>query len=192
MVRRRDHHAIPDEPLDTRCAGPGYHSAMGGSTSQGLRLDEEHAAFIQGAVSVVVCSRSADMVPDAVRGCGCRVSRDRKRVTVLVEPARAGDVLDQIAANGMIAVVFSQPSTHRTIQLKGTDAKLVRTTGADHAVAERHTQAWVDDLCAIGYGREFARALHGIPERSLAAISFTPAAAFQQTPGPAAGQRLGS
>ena len=162
------------------------------STRQGLRLDEEHAAFIQGAVSVVVCSRSADMVPDVVRGCGCRVSRDRGRVTVLVEPARSGSVLDQIVANGMIAVVFSQPSTLRTIQLKGNDARLVRATAADRVIVERHAQAWVDDLCSIGYGREFARALHGFPDRGLAAISFTPAAAFQQTPGPAAGERLGS
>ena len=42
-------------------------------------LDEDHAAFIQGGVSVVVASRNADLVPDVVRGCGCRVSRDRRQ-----------------------------------------------------------------------------------------------------------------
>lgn len=165
---------------------------MGRSTGAGLRLDEELAAFIQGAVSVVACSRSADMIPDAVRACGCRVSRDRRRVTVLVEPSRAGEVLGQVAANGAIAVVFSHPSSHRTIQLKGSDATLVRATGADRAVVERHLREWVEDLCSIGYGREFAKALHGLPDAALVAIRFTPAAAFQQTPGPMAGHRLGS
>jgi hypothetical protein len=155
-------------------------------------LDEEHAVFIQGGVSVVVATRDADSVPDAVRGCGCRVSKDRRRVTVLIEPQQAGSALANIAANGRVAVVFSQPSTHRTIQLKGTDAKPVRVTRADRELAARHNEAWVRDLTSIGYREEFARAVHGHVQPGMVAISFTPTAAFQQTPGPAAGERLGN
>lgn len=153
-------------------------------------LDAEHAAFIQGGVSVVVATRNSDSAPDVARGCGCRVSKDRRRVTVLVEPARAGSVLENVAANGLVAVVFSQPSTHRTIQLKGTDARLVRVTQADRVVAARHLEAWVKELTSMGYGQEFARAVRGAAD-GMAAISFTPAAAFQQTPGPGAGEHLG-
>ena len=155
-------------------------------------LDEDHAAFIQGGVSVVVATRNAQLVPDVVRGCGCRVSRDRRRVTVLVEPARAGTLLADIEANGMIAVVFSQPSTHRTIQLKGTDANVVRLTAADRAVSDRHLEGWVEELTAIGYRPEFARVVRGSAEQGMVAIAFTPTAAFQQTPGPGAGDRLRS
>jgi len=124
-----------------------------------------------------------------VRGCGCRVSRNRHEVTVLVDGNRAGRLLDDVAANGMVAVVFSQPSTHHTIQLKASDARVVSVTASDRAVAVRHLDAWVEELCRIGYTAAFAEALRGRPER-LAAIRFTPAAAFQQTPGPAAGQPL--
>ena len=152
-------------------------------------LDADHAAFIQSGVSVIVASRNADFVADVVRGCGCRVSRDRRQVTVLVEPSRAGTLLDDVAANGMVAVVFSQPSTHRTIQLKGTDAQIVKLTAADRAVAARHLAAWIEELSSIGYAKEFAGALRGRAEH-LAAIRFTPSAAFQQTPGPGAGQLL--
>ena len=162
---------------------------MTGGTGRAAPLDAELAAFIQGGVSVVVASRNAELVADVVRGCGCRVSRDRRSVTVLVEPNSAGTLLDDVAGNGAIAVVFSQPSTHRTIQLKGTDARLVAVTAADRAVAERHLGAWVDDLCRIGYTPAFADAVRGHPQR-LVAIRFTPTAAFQQTPGPGAGQRL--
>jgi hypothetical protein len=154
-----------------------------------LQLDADHAAFIQGAVSVVVSSRNSQHVPDVVRGCGCRVSRDRRRVTVLVEAARAGSVLDDIAANGLIAVVFSQPSTHRTIQLKGSDARVARVTGADRVIAQRHLQAWVQDLQLIGYAADFARTVRG-EAPDLIAVTFTLASAFLQTPGPAAGTRL--
>jgi hypothetical protein len=155
-------------------------------------LDEDHAAFIQSGVSVVVATRNADLVPDAVRGCGCRVSRDRRSVTVLVESLRIDSVIADIEANGMIAVVFSQPSTHRTIQLKGTDARAVRVSPRDRALVDRHLAAWIDELTAIGYGPEFARAVHGNVPDAMVALVFTPTAAFQQTPGPGAGERLRS
>jgi hypothetical protein len=108
---------------------------------------------------------------------------------VLVEPSRAGTLLDDVAANGMIAVVFSQPSTHRTIQLKGSDARVVKLTAADRAVVAQHLRDWSEDLCRIGYTPEFAHAVRGAAPR-LAAIAFTPSAAFQQTPGPGAGQPI--
>jgi len=162
---------------------------MTGDQGQDPPLDADHAAFIQGGVSVIVATRNAERVADVVRGCGCRVSRDRRRVTVLVEPSRAGTLLDDIAANGMIAVVFSQPSTHRTIQLKGSDARVVKVTAADRAIAARHLRDWSEDLCRIGYTPEFANAVRGAAPR-LAAIAFTPSAAFQQTPGPGAGQPI--
>lgn len=162
---------------------------MTGGKGQDPPLDADNAVFIQGGVSVVVAARNAACVADVVRGCGCRVSRDRRRVTVLVEPSRAGALLEDIAASGMIAVVFSQPSTHRTIQLKGSDAHIVKVTAADRAVAARHLQDWTEDLCRIGYGREFAVAVRGAAPR-LAAITFTPSAAYQQTPGPGAGQPI--
>jgi hypothetical protein len=155
-------------------------------------LDEDHAAFIQGGVSIVIATRNADLVPDAVRGCGCRVSRDRRSVTVLVESLRIGPVIANIEANGMIAVVFSQPSTHRTIQLKGTDARVVRAAPPDRGLVERNLAAWIDELTAVGYRPEFARAVHGNVPDAMVALVFTPTAAFQQTPGPGAGDRLRS
>jgi hypothetical protein len=162
---------------------------MAGRTDKADGLDAAHAAFIQGPVSVIAASRNAELVTDVVRGCGCRVSRDRRQVTVLVEPGRASSLLEDVAANGMIAVVFSQPSTHQTIQLKGSDARVARVTAADRAAARRHQRAWSEDLGRIGFDPSFSAALHG-GTGQLAAIRFTPAAAFQQTPGPAAGQPL--
>src|SRR3954452_3136552 len=97
-------------------------SAMADSPRPQVLIAPEVAAFMQGGVSVVIASRSADLVPDVLRGCGCRLSRDRRRVTVLVEATRAGETLKTIRSTRTIAVVFSRPSTHRTIQLKADDA----------------------------------------------------------------------
>jgi len=162
---------------------------MTGGTDRAEPLDARHAEFIQGPVSVIVASRNAELVADVVRGCGCRVSSNRRQVTVLVEPGRASSLLEDVTANGMIAVVFSQPSTHQTIQLKGTDARVVRVTAADRAVVRQHLHEWSEDLARIGFEPSFSAALHG-GTGELAAIRFTPTAAFQQTPGPAAGQPL--
>ncbi len=96
------------------------------------------------------------------------------------------------ATNGRIAVVFTQPSTHRTIQLKGTDAALVRATASSiDCSAQHHREMWIEELCQLGYTREFSAAVWGPLPETLAAIAFTPTAAFQQTPGPGAGQALG-
>jgi hypothetical protein len=167
----------------------GYDPGMTGVT--GAPLDAAHVEFIQSGVSVIVGTRDAAMVPDAVRGCGCRVSRDRRRITVFVDRERAASLLDDLAENRAIAVVFSQPSTHRTIQLKGTDAAPVRAQASDRRLVAAHREAWISDLVGIGYSRAFAEALWGRPPEALTAVAFTPIAAFQQTPGPAAGQPLG-
>jgi hypothetical protein len=155
------------------------------------RLEAAHAEFIQGGVSVIVATRDAGLVADAVRGCGCRVSHDKRRVTVLVDRVRAGTLVPDVAANGRIAVVFSQPSTHLTIQLKGEDASVVTPRPSDRALVASHRRQWVEELCGLGYSREFAEAFWGPLPETLVAVAFTPSAAFQQTPGPAAGQPLG-
>ena len=162
---------------------------MGDPTTTAAALDEELAAFIQSGVSIVVAGRNDDMVGDVIRGCGCRVSADRRRVTVLVDPIRSDALLGDITSNRMIAVVFSRPSTHRSIQLKGTDARRARVTAADQAAIDRSLAAWVAELVSIGYTAEFAAAVRGRPERPVA-LTFTPTAGFQQTPGPDAGTRL--
>lgn len=169
----------------------GMMRAMTGAPMPGIRLDPQDARFIQGGVSVVIASRNAGLVPDVVRGCGCRVSRDRRSVTVLIDRVRAEGLLADLDANGRIAAVFSRPSTHQTIQLKGGDARRVRATPSDRKLVARHRESWIDDLCRIGYAREFAAALCGPADPEIAAITFTPTAAFEQTPGPAAGSPLG-
>lgn len=162
----------------------------GNATGAVTPLDAAHAQFVQGGVSVVIASRSSELVPDVARGCGCRVSADRRRVTVLLDALRGDRLLADIRDNGRIAVVFSRPSTHETIQLKGSDARVTRPTSRDRALAAAHRESWVGDLCRIGYTHEFAQAVWGTLPQALAAVTFTPDSAYQQTPGPAAGQPL--
>ena len=69
---------------------------------------------------------------------------------------------------------------------------MTRVSPRDRDLVARHLTAWVDELTAIGYRPEFARAVHGEVPDAMVALVFTPTAAFQQTPGPGAGDRLRS
>jgi hypothetical protein len=91
----------------------------------------------------------------------------------------------------MVAVVFSQPSTHQTIQIKGDDATVGALADGDVARVAAYADALVRDLQTLGYTEEFGRALVGFDPADLVTVSFTPNAAFRQTPGPNAGAPLG-
>jgi hypothetical protein len=153
-------------------------------------LDEAWSAFIQGGVSIVAASGSSEKVPMIARATGCRVTADRRKVTLLISSSQAGMLLDAARSTGRIAVVFSQPSTHITIQLKGGDAKLSPVRSGDAALMERYARAFCADLEPLGYAEDLIRALVWCAPEDLAAITFSPDKAFLQTPGPQAGESL--
>lgn len=153
-------------------------------------VDEELAAFLMSGVSVHAASRDATLLPSLVRGVGCRVSADRRRVTVFVLQSQCGRLLLDFAANGAIAFVASLPSTHRTVQLKGTDARAEAPLPGDRDLVERQRLGFEADLMKAGYDRALPRTLAGGEWDDVVAVTFTPTSAFAQTPGPGAGAPL--
>ncbi len=153
-------------------------------------LDAAHAAFIRCGVMVSVASRDADHVPSVARALGCRIAPDRRSATVFLDATQCPALLRDVRDTRAIAAVFSQPSTHRTIQLKGADAALVPIEPGDVALIDANREALVADMVPAGYGAAFVRTLLACAPADLVAVSFTPAAAFAQTPGPQAGKRL--
>jgi len=164
--------------------------AMAGSAAP--LLTAEHAAFITSGVSTLAASRDADHRPSLARAHGCRVSPDRRRVSVLVARTHAGTVLDDIGRCGAVAVVFSYPPTHRTMQLKGTDAVVRPATPEDVAGAAAYVETFADCVLPLGHTREQIHTLFAAPAADFAAVEFTPTAAFDQTPGLKAGAPMGA
>jgi len=155
-------------------------------------LDEARAAFITHGVAINVASCSAAHAPSLVRAYGCRVSADRRRVTVFVPVPRATTVLGDLRASGAIAVVFTLPRSHETLQLKGAKADIVPLQAGDSTCVEAYVQSFIDEINGLGYTLAFARALASGAEDELVGLAFEPTAAFVQTPGPKAGQPLGT
>ena len=145
------------------------------------------AEFLTSGVSISVASCGADHLPNLTRGIGCDVSGDAPDVRVFVIAEQSRALLDDIRANRNVAVVFSQPGSHRTLQLKGHDARIESLVAGDSQIIEHYRSAFTDALAALGFNGAFVQVLLGSSAGEIVAIRFTPAAAFQQTPGSAAG-----
>jgi hypothetical protein len=156
-------------------------------------LDEANAAFIEGGVSIVASSSTRENVPVMARAVACRVSLDRRSVTLLFTTQSAQGLLNTgIRSGKQIAVVFSQASTHHTIQLKGKDAVETPPQKRDIKLSERYCDNFVTEICPLGYAEPLVRALLWFDPNELTAVTFTPTDAFLQTPGPRAGEPLKS
>jgi len=155
-------------------------------------LDAALADFIQHHVSINVATRDAANRPTLTRALGCRVSPDRRRVTLFISVPRSEELLRDLRANGTIAVVFSRPTTHQTIQLKAGDAAIVALEDGDRALMAAYGASFVEEIRQIGYRDPFASAMVSALDEDAVGVVFTPTAAFVQTPGPAAGQPLRS
>lgn len=153
-------------------------------------IDAQQAAFLQQGVSITACSCNADKVTSIARVFGCKLSSDLRHITLYLSRIQAAAILADVKANGAIAVVFSEPPTHRTIQLKGKDARITDPDDDAWTIVEKHNEEFAQSLLPIGFTREFTHALLACPESELIGISFSPDAAFSQTPGPKAGENL--
>lgn len=159
-------------------------------TDGGPLFDAEHAAFMQGGISLNMAACGADLAPSVARALGCRIAPERTTVRLLVSRAQAAAVLAHVGENGKLAAVFSDPSSHRTVQLKATDAAVEATGADDVAAVMRYRNTFVAHLETRGYNPALIRAFLSCPDSDLCAIRFTPCAAFSQTPGAGAGQAL--
>jgi hypothetical protein len=153
-------------------------------------LDASNADFIQSGLAIDAASFEAGHIPVLARVLACRVAPDRGRVTVFLTAPRNRRFLDAVAASGAIAVVFCHPRTLQTLQLKGIDAAVAAGSAADGAYVAAAVDAFVDKVVPLGFAAGLARRELQVAPGTLRAITFTIAAAFVQTPGPAAGSRM--
>jgi DUF971 family protein len=156
-------------------------------------LDAENAAFVASdGISCSIAARDAANRPSVGKAFAVRVSADRQRLEVFVDAERCAEVVRDLRAASPVAVVFSQPSTHRTIQVKSPAARVVAAAADDRAYVAHKVDAVVEHLVPLGFPRDGLRAFFAYAPDSLLKVVFEPDAAFAQTPGPGAGKRLAS
>ena len=157
-----------------------------------LQLDPDLARFVMGGVSINAGSGSAEGIPSLCRAFGCRVDPGTGRITLFFAARQAADLVRDATGSGALAVVFSEPPTHRTVQIKGQDARRVPLAEGDLACVTAYRTAFAQCLVFLGFTEVMVRTLLDCPDEDLVALTFTPSAFFNATPGAQAGTPLTS
>jgi len=158
-----------------------------------VSIGDELKTFLEGPVSVLVGTRDSRLVPEITRAWGPRISEDRRSVSLCVPLATSRKTLDNLEANGEIAVTFSLPTNYQTFQLKGRHAKAAEPDWTDLAVVERHRDAFAAVNEPLGQSHQRVETFWRAEIETsavLVKILFVPEQIFDQTPGPGAGRSL--
>jgi hypothetical protein len=162
------------------------------STAGAPRLiSPEFLAMMDRGVSCIVGSRDLANRPSIMRAVGSAVAPDGSLVTVYVSRRQSRQLVQDVAATGHIAVVFSEPFTHRTIQVKGVQASIRNAEAADEPLLARYLASMEHEIQRVGFAPPMTRAMLAHRLEDVVAISFAPTQAFDQTPGPKAGAAMG-
>lgn len=146
------------------------------------------ASLLEGLVAVHVATRDAALVPDEVMAVAALLEPDGRSLTVHLPDATSATALANLRDNGEIAVVLSQPLTHRTVQLKGRVETLRAAREEEREAVERFAAAFDAEVAAIGLPPAALRRRNRWP---CTAATFVVREGYEQTPGPRAGEPLG-
>lgn len=150
-------------------------------------LHPDILAFLRLGLSIHVGACDAAGLPHLTRALAVRTLEGGGIVEVLVPSVPSGALLEAAQQAGQLAVVLCQPSTHRTLQLKGDRAVVRSARAQDWPQLPVNRRAFGNEIQAYGFDEVFCAAWFGGLEDSLHAIAFRPTGAWNQTPGPAAG-----
>jgi hypothetical protein len=153
-------------------------------------LSAEHIALIHSGVSTIVASRDAAHRPSLMRAVGSSITPDGSRISVYLNRTACDQLLADLQATGHIAVVFSEPSTHRTVQVKASRVQLRAIMATDTELLQRYLRAMEGQLQQIGFGPQYTRTMLSHAADEVVVVSFSPEQAYDQTPGPRAGASL--
>lgn len=148
--------------------------------------------MMQRGVSVIVSSCSRDGVPSVMRAVGSRVNADGSHITVFLARSQSGALLQDIADTGRVAVVFSSPRTHLTVQVKSSRARVCEADDRAPHDLRRYLAAMEDEIAHVGFPPVFVQAMLAHDSADLVAVELQPEVAFDQTPGARAGAPLPS
>jgi hypothetical protein len=145
------------------------------------------AAFLQEGLPTHIGTRNADLEPSGARVTAVKVDADGEHVTVYVPLVAAAPLLDDLGANGQVAVVIARPADERSCQVKGTFVESWTPSADEEPFVMQQYERCLQALEVVGYPRSGTEGWRMWP---CVAVRFRANALFTQTPGPGAGARL--
>lgn len=152
-------------------------------------LTPELITFVEAGLSVLVGTRDARLFPECVRAVAARVERSRRELSVFVPVATGAVTVANLRDNGRIAVCFTRPRDHRSLQIKGSMIALREATPRDRPFVDTYRAALGDELAWVGLPLRLSRRMVHWP---CHAVRLRIESLFDQTPGPGAGDPVSS
>lgn len=146
-------------------------------------LKPEFLAMLAKGVSLVLSSTDHRLTPSLMRAVGSRIDDDGRRITAYLGRAQSRQLLADIAASGRLAAVFSQPSTHLTLQFKSRRIRIREPRPDDQPHLERYLRSMEQEIAAVGFAPVYVQALLAHAPHDLVAVEFEPDEVYDQTPG---------
>jgi len=130
-------------------------------------------------------------VPRVCRALAADALPDGRMMALLAERA-APLVVAALRETGQIAMLATSPRTNRTLHLKGRDARVQSALPSHAALLALRRDTLSQELADVdGFaGAPFLAHWYDVQVRDLVAVYFSVTGAWNQTPGPHAGQPI--
>jgi hypothetical protein len=151
------------------------------------RIDDSLKEFIESGVATLVGTGDSAGRPHIAYGWAPRVVAQEGVVQVFIDAARAESTIANLQQNGRIAVTMAHPVSVRSVQLKGTFKEAGDAQEGDDEYVKQRREDFVTSTSLIGDPPDVIRAMW---LDDVVGITFAVEHAFDQTPGPNAGQPL--
>lgn len=152
-------------------------------------IPPETSQWVTRGASIIVGSCDGQGVPEATRAVGWVVDDGGARVSVFV-PDGPGDLgLRNLRANRRIAICCSYPPDHRTIQVKGEVLSIRPARADEEPFVRQYVESLSESLGIVGLPSSIALRIRALP---CSVVEVKVHDVFEQTPGPRAGERIGS
>jgi hypothetical protein len=142
--------------------------------------------FLESGITILVGSRDARLVPEAVRGVCGRIGKDGTELTIWLPAATAARTLANVADNARLAVYFCSID-HRSFQFKGRVTSTREARPEERVELERYRAALAQHWGCIGMP---PRLTHRMVVWPAHALTMQVESVFVQTPGPGSGVAL--
>jgi hypothetical protein len=151
------------------------------------RIDDSLKEFIESDVATLVGTGDDEGRPQIAYGWAPRVVNPDGVVEVFLDTARAEGTISNLRANGRIAVTMAHPVSYRSVQIKGKFRDVSDPEEADIPYVQERREGFVTSTSLIG---DPPNTIRNMWLDEVIKVAFTVDAAFDQTPGPNAGQPL--
>lgn len=154
-------------------------------------IDDDLRDLVECGVAIVIGTHDRDLVPEIARGWGLHVLPDRATIEVCVGMPSSRRTLDNLSADGRVAVTCVRPMNYRQVQFKGRLAGTAEPTPEDRERVERHRRAFAIEVDHVGIPIPLSPGFWSYDDpAAMVKLRVAVEEAYDQTPGPNAGRAL--